>query len=335
VFDDPNALAANFASFQRSRHAKLLVAVPGCVAYAVNEAYLQLESLRFPGVDDLLAETEGEFAEALGRAWRNLQPSHLQNALGCYCSKVSSILALRKADCVHEDHFRLFAGYGEELRFASGWEFNLQDRLSRPGRRVYDVLRVHSRLVGHRASGGGLLEVRFVPAPSLRLVAEGLPDQGPLSATVNLRAGGRTRELVALEGLALDREGLASYRILDAALHEAGQATSANARLILEAAEREIAQGADPVYPVTEIIAGLFENGPTAAELQRRLALVRARLWDAPVIASRIRRKLDLTLLAPAFGKEIARLPLETGAELANVTMSAHQLDAADIYKAA
>lgn len=351
MFDDHKALEADFAGFHLSRHAKLLVSLPGCVAYGLNSAYVATKGLSFPGARELAVRTLEEYLQTLKRAADHLPPkANSRHAFRCYCGKVSSILALRKADCVHEDHYRLFVGYGGDLRFASGWEFNLAEGLTRGDRRVYEVLRVHSRLMGHRPAVAGqvveqavdgMLEVRFVPAPSLRLVVEGLPEGGALSARIVLTAGRSRRDLISLAEVTVDRESLLSYQILDEALARAGQvADLGQARTILESAEREIAAGADPVYPVTEIITSLFEDQSSGAKvtlpaIRSRVKLVRARLWDGPVIASRMRRKLDLTLLSPGFGEEIAKLPLEIGAELANVTMSASQLDAADIYLAA
>ena len=320
------------AGFRRSRHPKVLLSIPGCVAYAVNPAYGKYSALRFSGYRDLVVSKDSEFIEAASRAQRRLEPGKaaFRDRFHCYCGKVLSILALEAHHCIHESHSALLGAYGGELKTASGWEFNLLDDLSRSaGKRVYQLLRVHSHPVD-----ANVLEVRFVPSESLRLVVTGTVEKQPVTGVVEFVHGGRKHTVLSIPQSPFRRQSLPRYDMFDQALARAASDVDAAPDILNKVEsdmEREFGKDGDPAYPVREIIEDLLSDG----KLEKRIPLVRARLWDAPLIASHCRRKLDHALQTPGFRSFMETRPLAYQAEVANLMMPLSSLEAADIYQAA
>lgn len=258
-------------------------------------------------------------------------------SIDCYCGKVRSILALRQKDCIHESHFRAFQDYRGALVSLPGWEFNLMFIApSRSRRRVYRVLRTHSRLIAHGRSPvfpsvSGLLEVRFVGSEYVRLEVEGLPESGSLRARVMVRDGNSEQAIVPEFTQPIRKEGLDTYRELDRHL-ELAFCSPAQAPEILQRVALEFSGGPDPDYPVLEIVDSLLSPEAAVGSLEQRIEDIRVRLWDAPVVAAVVRNLLDRCIEAFAADSRFSDFPLKVRADLAALRMPLAKLETGDAY---
>ncbi len=330
--------------FLASRHPVVLLTVPGCGPCAISPAHWTSPDLRFPEAQRILISTVEEFTELV--AWIAFgdppgPSARLQKALTsitCYCAEVSSILALRQKDCVHEAQYRQFRDYRGALLSLPGWEFNLIPERSKPSRRVYRVIRTHSRLLATGASPvlsqiEGLLEIRLVGSGHLLLIIEDSEGGTALKARVEVARGA-----IAMPAFseAIDRQNLPPYNVLDDYLQRALR-DPVRAKEILHEAKETLAGGADGNYAVQEILASLLKPPTPRGKLsptllKKRIRDIRSRLWDAPVIAGKIRNRLDAALANPAFMKRASRLSLEIQSDLASLTMPLAKLEAGDSY---
>jgi hypothetical protein len=338
--------------FLASRHPVVLLSVPGCGPCALSPAHSRRRDLLFPDARRILVKNEVEFMALItwistGRQQEEFPlPARLRKALGsiaCYCAKVFSITALRQRDCVHESHFRRFLDYNGALLSLPGWEFNLiPGQSTKRSRRVYKVLRTHSRLLAAGPSPvldtvNGLLEVRFVGSQYLRLIVDGLPDRGHLRAHVELRQDGLSPlKVLAPFTRQIDRSDLSIYQIVDEHLERAFSEPARAAEILQEAAA-SLSHGDGVNYPVIEIIADVMQPAHNIADishrvLKQRIQSIRARLWDGPVIAGYVRSHLDSKLASPSLTRSLANLPLDIQADLAAVTMPLTKLEAGDYY---
>ena len=349
---DRNIVASAARRFLISRHPIVLLSVPGCGPTAISPAHWRSKDLRFVGARCLLVQSEAEFMAlvswiATGSVPRGVVLSaQLRQAIEsatCYCGKVLSILSLRKKDCVHEAHYGGFLDYGGVLVSLPGWEFNLTAApLVKRSRRVYRVLRTHSRLLAEGASPvfpavTGLMEVRFISSQNLYLVVDGIPEQDRLTARVELRGSSRPALAVLPEFTReISRTDLPVYRILDEHLEQAYREPD-RALEILQAAAAFLADGSEPNYPVIDIISSLMERPAetrpvSAGLLKKRIADIRARLWDAPVVAGYVRSQLDGRLASREFTTRLQSFPLDVQADLAALSMSLPKIEAGDHY---
>lgn len=88
-------------------------------------------------------------------------------------------------------------------------------------------------------------------------------------------------------------------------------------------------------YSVQEILGHIFDNEPDGKEIQSRIASVRARLWDAPVLATETRNLLDERFTSWVHDPAQRALPLALRADLANLALPLAKLEAADLYMSA
>ncbi len=327
--------------FFSSRHPMALLRVPGCGPVALSPAHLRSKLLSYPGDRRALVKTIEEYLTvfhwvAAGKGEKSLTTSRRKylNKLACYCGEVRSILALRPEDCVHESHFRRFQAYGTALVSQSGWEFNLaSSRSDRLQSRVYHVIRTGSRLlaVTDQITNGledGILELRQVPSEYLRLVVVGEPDSGRLKGRVELIDSSKSRRLVIPEFFG-DLVDIEAYRNFDADLRAALESPSNAPAMLAEAARKYVLEAN---YPVEEIIRDLLVSNPSAAELKRRIRSVRARLWDAPIIAGPVRRQLEVSLATLTQGSLLNNASLDVQRDFADLTMPLIKLERGDLY---
>jgi hypothetical protein len=337
--------------FLTSRHPVALMGLPGCAPCAISPAHWRSQDLRFPESRRILVQTIEDFlalvkwiATGDEGAFFSL-PVRLQNSLGvvkCYCGKVHSILALRQKDCVHESHHDLFRQYNGALASLSGWEFNLIPTQSvRASRRVYRVLRTHSRLLAEGRSPilpdvSSLLEVRFVNSRFLHLVIDGRPECGLLSGRIEASLPGGSRVAVVPEiEREFDRQDLLVYDILDRFLERAYR-EPLKAEEILEEGAVALSEGPTPNYPVTEIITDVLAQPGRGAKLssnvvRARIREVRERLWDAPVIAGEVRKMLDRAIASPNVTMSLGSHSIDVQAAIAELTMPLLKLEAGDL----
>jgi hypothetical protein len=342
---DLNLVREASRRFFRARHPVILLTTPGCGPLATSPSYARSRYLRFQGERKIRIRTEAEFVAlvtlvATGKVLPELS-AELQKAIQgvvCYCAKVLAILSLRERDCVHEAQYATFRQYLGALQSLAGWEFTLIPAESKPSRRVYRVVRTHSRLLAEGHSDvlpgvTGVMEIRLIRSQFLRLVINGLPSKGSLTAQVELSTARRplilpefTREIQPAE--------FAEYQMLDDYLARAFREPS-RATKILQNAAAEFAGNGARSYPMIETITELLEvpRGQAAlvgSDLKVRIAQIRARLWDNPVIASHVRNHLDGML--SGFAKRLDSLPLEIQADIADVTMSLKKIENGDGY---
>ncbi|MBL8177984.1 MAG: hypothetical protein JNK48_25125 [Bryobacterales bacterium] len=329
--------------FLLSRDPVVVLTLPGCGPVAINEAHWKYPSLRFPGAKDLLVSDEAAFldrvASVTGRSTAGPSSALVSHWMRCYCGRVASILALRPQECVHELHHSRFVQYQGALDSIPGWEFNLKRDKSTRAKRVYQVIRVHSRFLAAVSAEGfkgadALLSVRFTPSEHFDLVVQGQEKAGALKASVVVEGLGR-RPTVVIEPFdrAIEPDRLDPYRILSEHLSLA-EARPAQAKEILQNAATLIS-GTQPNYPVEDIIASLYEySGPRApgeAEIRGRIADLRARLWDGPVVGVDVRAMLTRLAGDVEFQRDLVTWPVELQAEYASLSMPLRQLESLDI----
>ncbi len=345
---DPEIIRAAAMRFLTSRHPCVLLTVPGCGPCAISPVHWRSQDLHFAGARRLLVESEEQFVALVSWIATGKDPDTmgqgLQEALRqlvCYCGKVLSILALRRKECVHETDYSCFRDFKGALISLPGWEFNLiQEDSTDPVRRVYRVLRTHSRLLAEGPSPvfrkvTGLLEVRFVASEYLRLVIEGLPDEGHLTARVDWHGLSRPA-LIAGFKRQIPGPALPEYQDFDKDLQNAF-AKPGRAEEILRPKARALPGDDDPSYPRMEIISSLLEPPPgedrvTPEVIRERIRDTRARLWDAPTVAGHVRKQLDAKLVASALDQQFGDLPLSVQADLATLAMTLRKLEAGDFY---
>ncbi len=337
--------------FLSSRHPVAILGLKGCSPCAISAAHLKDPDLRFPQDAQIVVRTEAELIWLINWILTGTdsivlkRSSTLKRALKrmiCYCAHVSAILALRRQDCVHEANFQTFGEYSGALKSLSGWEFNLIESQSGHDRRVYRLSRTHSTLIAKISKGGspvlpelsGLMEVRFVPTGHLRLVIEGNVSWGEFSGQVDLVSPRRKPfRVFKAPTVPLERKRFWEYQVVDERLARAEVAPE-NTREFLQEAAAEIASGDESVYPVNEIIELLVSSCPDSGSLVKRIRDLRARLWDAPLIAGAVRRSLDSALASEEFAEELVKRPVEVQSEIAELSMSRTQLETLDSFEA-
>jgi hypothetical protein len=329
------------AGFLFSRHPMVVLAVPGCGPVLINRKHVEDPLLRFDHADDLLVQDEAEFVERMMlflRQQKRGRGGKATAAVRCYCGKIQSFLALRDADCPHEESHRLFLDYAGALVWTPSWEF-----ICKPGgensvtRRRYAVLRTHSRLMGGTtppsATVKGLLNTRLVPSHALDLVVEG-PRDGKITARVDvIDDAGRRHGLVEAFSAEVVKKRLKPYRIMENALLKAHD-DPANARGYLDAAERTLS-GSESNYPVQELIQTIFQadgDQPTESIIKQRLHIAAARLWDAPVVGDELRRRLDRAMRMAPSEPRWTKLPVAVQSEIADLSMTLPELEESDLY---
>ena len=348
---DHAVVQAATARFFTSRHPIAWLTLPGCGPCAISPAHWRSKNLPFKGGRNLIAREASELTRMVrwlfeGSA-EGLRPDLLRELrqIVCYCGRVRSVLALRQKDCVHESHFGQFERR-PGLTSLAGWEFNLSERPSIDKPRIYRVLRTHSRLLARGRSVvlegvTGLMEIRIVPSENLRLIVTGDPADDLLTAQVELHSALSERPVILPRFTReVVRRSYPTYSMLDHYLSKAYETPSRASAILRDEAAPILNDGKEPNYPALEIIEELLSSAVPAKaipddEIRQRIRLIKARLWDAPVIVGHVRNQLDLALGDSTTLSQLDRYPLGVQADIATLTMPLAKLETGDAYLSA
>lgn len=322
---DPSARAEHFAG---STDPMILLAIPGCVPVAQNQAHAREFAPSEPVAKQheeklpVIAQPD-DYLRTVDREKQRIARQEMPK-MRCYCDVRDAVLALRAEDCVFEYFFALFERFKSQQSHAlRGLEFLLEPNATGDStERRYSIWRVHSRLVATEAGGvngtaRGLIEARLVRAKDMHLVVAGT-DKESLSASVWRNHGtADARRLVTVETVRTV-ETLTVYNLFENDL-ESSLAEGVNPLEVLKlaAARRE----PDPfLYPAVTSINERLSVIPDPDEVREQVQLLHRRLWDGPLAATPIR---------PVLEKFLAENPDEVPGRL---RWSLSQLEAADIY---
>lgn len=357
---DPSVFKESGWRFLNSSSPCALLVATGCIPIAVNSAYVEVprRGRHFQPPSDVPVVCDINdylkiVAETLRRLpyFARLEESAIAGAkaphgdqsfpreLRCFCEFESAILALRSEDCTYEISFA--ALQASESAVDAGFEFNLTSQAGDDEERQYQLVMAHTEILGDVCANGGrakgLLQVRLVTSEHASLYVKGIPADGVLNARVAVNGSSQTPiEWFPASAFQVDRTKLVEYNLMDECL-EAAEAnpTEANIESCLREALRRILQESPQTYAAYRtMVEGLHEvlhSRPT--EYGKGVSDLRARLYDAPVVASSLRGRLMASLGSPEFEDLMASLTLEQRADLKYLRTPIDRLQMADSFE--